>query len=75
MNCTCPRIDGYRIKRNTCPVHAESDAATMKPHEVTVIPTRVGPVHVCVTCGEHTMRQAPALPCLGSQLTEQEAER
>lgn len=20
-DCTCPRVDGYRIKRQTCPVH------------------------------------------------------
>ncbi len=25
--CTCPRTDGYRIKRRGCPVHADKDAA------------------------------------------------
>lgn len=45
-DCTCPRTDGYRIKRRGCPAHAETDAAywrdsdrrkfgTDSPHEPT----------------------------------------
>ncbi len=26
-DCTCPRTDGYRIKRRGCAAHAEKDAA------------------------------------------------
>jgi len=31
--CTCPRTDGYRIKRRSCLAHAEQDAAHWQEHD------------------------------------------
>ena len=33
VECTCPRIDGYRTKRRTCVAHAEQDAAHWQEHD------------------------------------------
>lgn len=33
VECTCPRTDGYRIKRRTCLAHAEQDAAHWAEHD------------------------------------------
>lgn len=33
MTCTCPHIDGYRIRKTACPVHGATDAAILAEKE------------------------------------------
>jgi len=32
-HCTCPRIDGYRIRKTSCPVHGAEDLALRQAKE------------------------------------------
>ena len=36
ISCTCARVDGYRIRRISCPVHGEVDAARESPMPATI---------------------------------------
>lgn len=36
-NCTCPRVDGFRIRKAGCPAHGADDAEVAAAQPVTIV--------------------------------------